>query len=155
MNDMFVFFFTVIASTEGFLLSLAVMLAVLLYKRNYKTASALVVSAAGLIVIVNVLKETLQVPRPDTTLIETTGYAFPSGHAAGSLFLALVISFLCRKLTKPARYAVTFLALAFALTVGWSRTVLMVHTPLQVAAGFAIGLIFALLYIWLSTKGSR
>lgn len=146
------FLFTKVASTEGFLLMVGALLLVFLVRKNIRDAVALFASAAGLILATQLFKEAFQVPRPIESLIEVTGYAFPSGHAAGSAFLALVVAFLVRKQSKPVRYLVVALAVLIALLVGMSRVMYQVHTPFQVLAGFGIGLAFAGLFMWVSSK---
>jgi undecaprenyl-diphosphatase len=71
---------------------------------------------------------------------ETT-YSFPSGHAMGSMTLALVAVLLCWHLRSRRgrywRWPVTVLAAAFVLLVGLSRVYLGVHYPSDILAGWA------------------
>ena len=101
-------------------------------------------------VSVQLVKEWLRVPRPDAALIDTIGYAFPSGHSAGAFFLALSA---CVLATGPSRPYVCVLAIIAAMLIGVSRVQLGVHTPLQVIAGFVIGAVWV--YIWTLLKRSR
>lgn len=71
---------------------------------------------------------------------ETT-YSFPSGHAMGSMTLALVAVLLCWHLRSRWgwgwRWPATVLAAAFVLLVGLSRVYLGVHFPSDILAGWA------------------
>lgn len=153
MNEAsFLFFFTRVASTEGFLIATLAILMAFVWLKNARSAVALFASTAGLILTLNILKESFKVPRPENALIEATGYAFPSGHAACALFLALIVVFLSRNLSRPVRYLVGTVSLATALAIGASRIAYHVHTPFQVLAGFIVGALFAFLFIRFSTR---
>jgi phosphatidylglycerophosphatase B len=80
--------------------------------------------------------------------IEETGYSFPSGHTTAAMVLASF--FLALALGRfSGRQLIPYLVLPFwALLVAWSRTVLQVHTPMDVLAGGAQGLVVGLL-AWL------
>lgn len=147
MESAFLFVFTKIASTEGFLIATLAIIMAFLFTKNARNAVALFATSAGVILVVNLLKEVIAVPRPENALIEVTGYAFPSGHSAGAMFLALVVAFLSRKLSSPLRLAVVTACVLSALAIGASRISLQVHTFPQVMAGFAVGTIFALIFM--------
>ncbi len=72
--------------------------------------------------------------RPETT------YSFPSGHAMGSMTLAMVLVLLCWSVRTPWgwgwRWPVTIFAVAFVLLVGVSRIYLGVHYPSDILAGW-------------------
>lgn len=76
--------------------------------------------------------------------IEETGYSFPSGHSLASLTLASF--FLAWGLTWTTGWRrVVCVALApWAAAVCVSRTLLRVHTPLDVSAGAALGIAIGL-----------
>lgn len=88
------------------------------------------------------LKELWQAPRPDQAywLIETGGWSFPSGHAQTA---AAAWAWLAYEIRRPWAYAG-----AAVLIVGicFSRVYLGVHYPVDVIAGGAVGLGFALLF---------
>lgn len=152
MESAFLFLFTKIASTEGFLVATLAIIMAFLFSKDARSAVALFASSAGVIIVVNLIKESLRIPRPDSALIEVTGYAFPSGHAAGAVFLALVVAFLSRKLKAPLRLTVVAACVLAALAIGASRITLQVHTLPQVLAGFTVGAAFALLFIWFVSR---
>lgn len=94
--------------------------------------------------LVNVgIKESLKVPRPigepgiRSLRIETaTGYSFPSGHTQGvTSFWVTVMGKLKQKWVKALGFIIIFL-------VAISRVYLGVHRPIDVLAGFLMGLIW-------------
>jgi len=152
MEFPYVFLFTKVASTEGFLVATGIILTAFLFQKDARRAVALFATAAGMILTVNVIKESLQVARPIEALIEVTGYAFPSGHAAGSAFLAFVVAYLAYPLRTPLRYLVLSACVLAALAIGASRIAFQVHTPVQVFAGYLIGALFAFIFTRFSTS---
>ncbi len=99
--------------------------------------------------LVQGLKITCRIPRPwvldpdfqpvPAALPAATGYSFPSGHtqSATAMFSTLGL--------RARRGWVKALCLCAALLVGFSRMYLGVHTPADVAAGFAVSLLFSAL----------
>jgi undecaprenyl-diphosphatase len=144
--------FTQIISTTGFLLVSGGMCTYFLVRKNYTQARALFVSAWLAILSTELLKNIFHTPRPSGALIATTGYAFPSGHAMGSLFLALVVAHLARNQQPRIRYALYAACLLFPLAVGLSRLGFGVHTLLQVCAGYVVGALWAGVFILLSQR---
>jgi undecaprenyl-diphosphatase len=87
---------------------------------------------------VTVLKALYDRPRPFDSLVETTGSAFPSGHAtAGAVTaVALVIVFLP---AGPHRRIWELVAAGFAFFMGLSRMYLRAHWFTDVLAGTLLG----------------
>jgi len=72
--------------------------------------------------------------------VEASGYAFPSGHASGVMFLAVVLEWYFRVVLQIRQLLLLRIALVlFVLAVGYSRLYLQVHTLDQVLAGFLVG----------------
>ena len=83
---------------------------------------------------------------------ETT-YSFPSGHAMGSMTLAMVLVLLAWR--TRWRWWVAIPALAFALSVGVSRVYLGVHYPSDILAGWVAACAWAVLAYLLVFRGTR
>jgi len=78
---------------------------------------------------------------PHESAIETaTGYSFPSGHTTSASSLAMAFAMSFRK-----KWWVWLLAALYALSVGFSRLYLGVHTPADVFVGILMTVVMALL----------
>jgi undecaprenyl-diphosphatase len=116
--------------------------AVLLARRHRGAALFLVASTAGTGLLVLVAKLAIARPRPGVPvrLIDASGYAFPSGHAAQSLAcygaLAIIAAVLIDD--RRARVLVCTVAALTAFVVGLSRVVLGAHWFSDVVAGWVL-----------------
>lgn len=103
-------------------------------------AKIFLISLTIMTVLVMALKLATRVPRPLGHIVKEKGYSFPSGHAAASAFLAVLMPFsFFNLLGAGALYSLTLGFLFLALLISTSRLVLRVHTPLQVGVGVCIG----------------
>lgn len=91
-----------------------------------------------------ILKGAYARARPPDSLVETTGYAFPSGHAvaAAVVVLSLVIVLVP---PGPSRRNLEVLAAGFAFVMALSRVYLRAHWLSDTAAGIAFGAAVVLL----------
>lgn len=117
---------------------------VVFWSRGRRRAAAfLVVSCLGAGLLVQVVKVLIGRDRPDNVnrLVEVTGAAFPSGHAAQSVAcygaIAIVVLWSSRSRTT-GRLAVV-VAGSIVLLVGVSRVYLGVHWTSDVIAGWSLG----------------
>ena len=127
--------------------ALVVATAVLLVMRKrYAEALVLVVGLALVYVAVNVTKDSLGRERPGGALVDTSGQAYPSGHAAyATAWIAAAVA-LTRRLRLVASGTLVFIALGIAAAVGISRAYLRAHWWSDVVGGWGLGAgIFALL----------
>ena len=156
MNQPFILFLlTDIASTKGFIVACIIVFICFILRRKRESAFLFFISTFGLMVSTTLLKELFETTRSLDALIEVTGYAFPSGHASGAMFLGLVVAYLSRNLVTPLRNSIFLMLAVLVLTIGISRIMYLVHTPLQVVAGFALGIFWALLFIRLSKRNQK
>lgn len=75
-----------------------------------------------------------------------SGYSFPSGHTICAFAGATVLLF------SPMRRRWKAVVAVLAVLIGFSRIYLCVHNPTDVLAGALIGIVFALVAVWLSNK---
>lgn len=93
-----------------------------------------------------IIKFIFKIQRPENMLVLENGYAFPSAHAAMiCAFSAAAVFVLFRYFKNDNRTYLTYLHAALfisiALLVASTRLILQVHTPVDVLAGFAVGLV--------------
>jgi len=126
---------------------------VLVWQNQTRSALALAFGWAATSLTVELLKWLLDRGRPPVTpWTLARGDAFPSGHAALSLyvFLYFALSILSSESWQASpgrilRAAGLILLASVPVAVGLSRVVLGVHWPSDVAAGWAVGLFFCAL----------
>jgi undecaprenyl-diphosphatase len=118
-------------------------------------AGAILAAAASSAVLVYGLKLLVERPRPCAALPGVqalceapTDFSFPSGHAAGSFTVAVMLAVV---LIAQGRRRLGALAVALAVLVAWSRVYLGVHFPVDVVGGAllgsAVGVAFARFYL--------
>jgi membrane-associated phospholipid phosphatase len=94
--------------------------------------------------------------RPVDRLWAVDGPAFPSGHATNAAGLAIVVVLLSWPLlARPGRIALVVGAIAYALTVGFTRIAGGVHWPFDVLGGwlFAAATVTAIAAVALPARG--
>lgn len=100
---------------------------------------ALATGVGGL--LVSVLKDQFQRARPlhEHSLTDTTSWSFPSGHAAGAVFVYGMLGYLVLRHAPTAWHIpIAFATLTLIVFVGFSRVILHVHYLSDVLAGFAV-----------------
>ncbi|MEJ8839592.1 bifunctional DedA family/phosphatase PAP2 family protein [Ramlibacter sp. AN1133] len=130
------------AGSVGVMLPLvAVVLAWLLWRRCWRTATYWVGSAAFAELMVQVLKNTLGRQRPLALYDGGEQFSFPSGHATVSVvvlgFLAFLVS---RRQSGTWRSGVGMAVTLYVVMVAFSRLYLGAHWFSDVAAGASFGL---------------
>ena len=128
---------------------------------RHRTASMVIVSVIGGIILSNLLKWGFDRPRPDLVPHATSVYtqSFPSGHAMLSAVVYLTLGALLARTESDMRVKIYLLGAACLLTliVGISRLYLGVHWPTDVLAGWALGAGWALVtwlaMLWLQGRG--
>ena len=109
--------------------------------RRWTELIVLVVALVIVFVGVDVIKDTVDRPRPPAGLVSAEGSAFPSGHAAYStLYVWLALTVVVR-LRPGLTYATAIVIAGIALTVaiGLTRVYLGVHHLTDVFGGWALG----------------
>lgn len=91
--------------------------------------------------LVGLLKILFRVKRPKDATFVLHSFSFPSGHAAGVVFLGASLMYIVAEIAGvPQAFAVGAATLPFIFLVAWSRVALRVHTTFQVLAGALIGI---------------
>ncbi|MCB1290225.1 MAG: phosphatase PAP2 family protein [Mycobacterium sp.] len=106
------------------------------------------VGGVGIAVIIATSKTLVGRQRPDPpfALVNSHGFSFPSGHAAGAAAVGLLSAWmLCRWVVRPwaGQVAVWALTLAVVGLIGFSRLYLGVHFVTDVLAGWLLGAAWA------------
>jgi undecaprenyl-diphosphatase len=114
----------------------AIILVLLAVLRRFRDGLFFGIAVAGSAVLNIVAKNHYARLRPDLWLSITpeTTYSFPSGHAMGSMTLAMAVSILCWP--TRARLPALIVSVIFVLLVGISRVYLGVHYPSDILAGW-------------------
>lgn len=129
--------------SAGFLAPAGIATALLLRRRDWHWATALVLAAGGGALLNLALKNLIHRPRPDydQALVYAWGYSFPSGHTMGAVlfygFIAVMVAahaprWRWRLLAPP-------LALLPIVSIGLSRVYLGAHYLSDVTAAAAAG----------------
>lgn len=116
---------------------------VLLARRRWREGLYVLLALGGALWLNGLLKAAFARPRPDLwePLWRYSGYSFPSGHAAATAALTMVLALLAWR--TRWRVAVLGLMVPFTLLVGISRPYMGVHYPSDVLAGWAFGCAWA------------
>lgn len=88
--------------------------------------------------LIGSVKELYARQRPPLSLVETTGYSFPSGHALTGAAVAIGLVIVLTTSNATRRYF-GVVAVAYALVMAWSRVYVRAHWISDVSAGFAFG----------------
>lgn len=116
------------------------------------------VIALGGLLLMTLLKQLFNRPRPLIPLLEPVkGLSFPSGHAMMSVtFYGLLILLVWEYITNRFwKWLLTSLLVILILLIGFSRIYLRLHYFSDVMAGFAAGIIWLSLSVWIIGRMER
>ena len=123
----------------------------LIFIRNKKIGGSIAINLASVGLINYVLKKIIQRPRPplEFRMVEESSFSFPSGHAMASMaFYGLIIYFINKNMKNEKLKKKTSISLSILIfLIGISRIYLGVHYASDVIAGFAISIVYLVLYI--------
>ena len=101
---------------------------------------------------VAILKRSFHVMRPTGGISAGLGFSFPSGHATGSLAVAIVVSWVAFR-RRTAAVIVATLSAVLVVLVAFSRLYLDMHWTSDIVGGWAVGAAFGVgccaVYEWL------
>jgi undecaprenyl-diphosphatase len=130
------------ASTPAITLATVVIVAALAAGRHWHGAAALAISVVGTQVAVSGVKLLIARPRPhsEQTIVDPSGFSFPSAHSASAMALYLTVALIAAGLLKRRFRFAPYVAAGFAVAlVGISRVYLGAHYPTDVLAGWLTG----------------
>jgi membrane protein DedA with SNARE-associated domain/membrane-associated phospholipid phosphatase len=122
------------------LIAVGVAGAFMVTRRRIAEAVALAIGFAGTTVAFHVLKAAVDRARPHDALVDASGSAYPSGHAALAVTYLAIAVLLARAGPAPRRLAIVLTGLGLAVAIGLSRAYLRVHWLSDVGGGWAVGL---------------
>jgi len=104
-----------------------------------------------------VMKRLFERPRPAFAMLEQSGLSFPSGHAMiGGSFYGLLIYIVWRTVHRAFwRWLLTVLLTLLLLLIGYSRIYLKVHYATDVLAGYAMGMLWLMVSVFLLRRVER
>lgn len=126
--------------------SVAVFIATLLIIRGRVYDAVLFIIAIIIAVIsLTILKNTFQITRPGSEIVDVNGWSFPSGHAtvATTFFFMLAHSFFGKMKTLKSKVTLIIGSILGAALICFSRLYLGAHWTLDILAGIALGLLSA------------
>lgn len=110
----------------------------LAFRRRWETFWFWVIAMAASQVLIGPVKALYERPRPPMSLVSTSGYSFPSGHAVAGAAIAVALVIVLVP-AGPRRRSYEILAAVFAFTMVLSRVYLRAHWLSDAAAGAALG----------------
>ena len=141
-------FISNIITWEAISVACLVFILICIIKRSYKYCPFVITNLVFIIILNFILKHIYTRPRPEFMLIDEYGYSFPSGHAMVSMaFYGLFIYILFHvKINKYFKYILSFIIFIMIMLVGISRIYLHVHYFSDVIAGFAVSVIYLIVF---------
>ncbi|WP_297520712.1 phosphatase PAP2 family protein [uncultured Clostridium sp.] len=116
------------------------------FKKLRKVGILIYLSQLLNIIVITILKDLIQRPRPFLTLTNLhplislpTSYSFPSGHASSAFAGALIIAYMLKKWAIPAYIT--------AILIAFSRVYVGVHYPSDIIIGSILGTISSVIII--------
>ncbi|OHB14197.1 MAG: hypothetical protein A3G05_02040 [Candidatus Zambryskibacteria bacterium RIFCSPLOWO2_12_FULL_45_14] len=121
----------------------ALIVVFLVMRKRYYEAALFVTAIVVAVVSLTVLKNTFQITRPGSAIVDVNGWSFPSGHAtlATAFFFMLVYSFFGKIKTSTGKSILVLGSILGAVLIYFSRLYLGAHWTLDILAGIALGLL--------------
>ncbi len=143
-------FITFFGSLEFFIV--ASLLMIFLIKNKYN--KYIISSVIGSGIIVQIIKFVVGRARPVVSVVPQSGYSFPSGHSVMAVvFFGLIIYYINKeKCSKMTKLIFSIILSLLILLIIFSRLYLSVHYLSDVIAGFIIGLLYIMIFMYLMKK---
>jgi membrane-associated phospholipid phosphatase len=132
--------FCTVLGPSAFRLVGLVVVVVALFRRHWRLAGFLLITAGLSGPLIEFAKYVVDRPRPATAMVLAQSMSFPSGHALGVLVAVLaILTIVWPFVNPPQRGWLIALGVLIVITIGAGRVVLNVHHPSDVIAGWALG----------------
>jgi membrane-associated phospholipid phosphatase len=147
---------TRLADPEVVVVVVTIGLGWLVRRRQWRSAVMLLFACLGTLMINQGMKLTFARPRPLLwpRLIQETSYGFPSGHALGAIVLYGFLAYLLVRRYPAQGRAIYGMAAGLISAIGFSRLYLGVHYPTDILAGYAVGLLWLMLCVFILRRHS-
>ena len=148
----FMRYVSLLGSDEYLMVVPAIVVLIFAFYRGLRWHSLRVLLISFISSILNqLLKLYYERPRPSFAMFDATGLSFPSGHAMiGGVFHGLLIYIVWITVkTRKWRWLLAGLLTLIVLLVGFSRIYLKVHYATDVVAGYAMGIVWLLMSLYL------
>lgn len=125
------------------ILSGSIMISIYFFiKKKFDCLIALLAAVLGGNILVLMLKIFVHRPRPESPLVESAGYSFPSGHVMISvIFYGMIAYFLIRNMKSwKLQVFIILAALFIVFLIGFTRIYFQTHYLSDILAGYAGGL---------------
>jgi len=133
--------FVAIVTEPLLLLVLSILISGFFYFNNKKSQAIFLFSVAAMTALINEsLKQIFRVSRPLSTLVEETGFSFPSGHTTFAVvFFTLMTCILTRGSSLKTRVFAYIVSSVIVLIIAFTRIYLQVHWLTDVIGGLVLG----------------
>jgi len=144
-------FITDIASTTIIVILFLLLLSILIYRKKIYEGFFAVASIVGSFILGYLVKLLVARARPESSIIEETGYSFPSGHALKALIFFSLLIYLFKNDIKSVVLRNIFVSVNVLLIIliGFSRVYLHVHWASDIIGSWLLGLFWLYLMIFL------
>ena len=146
----------IITNIGGTIIIAVVTMLSLFIFRNKKINTCIILNLLGIFILNNVLiKNIIARDRPTgINIIEENGYSFPSGHTAISTVVYGYLIYLIYNYVsnKKLKYVLISILSIIILVVGLTRIYLGVHYTSDVLGGYLLGIVYLLLFTYISDK---
>lgn len=137
-------YMSALASTPAVIVLSAIMVCILLWKRQWSWLSGLVFVVAGGIILNVLLKDLFGRARPDWADTAFADAGFPSGHTMmATLIYGFIAAYLILGIRSwPARFLIAAMAIALVFLIALSRLYLGAHYLSDVLGAMAAGMVW-------------
>lgn len=125
------------------------------FSKKWQETAIIILSVGSTAVAVTLMKHIFMRIRPDNALQTIVGDpSFPSGHASMSaaFFIALMAVFLPKIHSASGRIWFIAISSIAIIAIGFSRLILSVHWATDVIFGWSIGIVLALISIYIAKR---